>query len=52
MKTIKRVISVVWPIIYSKLTELALKTETQFDDLTLKAVNTFVQEWLDSDEDE
>lgn len=52
MKTVKRIISVVWPIIYSKLSELVEKTETQFDDLTLQAVNTFVLEWLESQEDE
>lgn len=52
MKTVKRIISVVWPIVYSKLNELTLKTETKFDDLTLQAVNTFVLEWLESEDDE
>ena len=52
MKTVKAIIKVVWPIIYSKLSGLTQKTETQFDDMALNAASTFILEWLNSEDDE
>jgi len=52
MKIAKQIIRVVWPVIYSKLSELAQKTETPFDDIGLASVNTFFLEWLNSEKDE
>lgn len=52
MKTAKQVIKVVWPIIYSKLSQLAEKSDTKIDDHIVQAVNTFVLEWLEDDSDE
>ena len=46
MKTIKKLVAVVWPIIYIKLVELADKTETKFDDAAVEGINTAILEWL------
>ena len=52
MRIAKKIISVVWPIIYSKLVEAAQSTKTEIDDHIVQAVNTFIIEWLDSEKDE
>jgi len=52
MKTIKAIIKVVWPIIYSKLSGLAEKTESKIDDYIVVAVNEAIQEWLNDKDDE
>jgi len=52
MKLAKNIIKVVWPIIYSKLAEMAQKTTTPFDDYAVAGINTAIQEWLQDDSDE
>jgi len=52
MRIAKAVIAAVWPVVYSKLSELVEKTDTKFDDLALAAASTFILEWLESNEDE
>ncbi len=52
MKVVKQIIAAVWPTIYKVLAKAADKTETQFDDITVEAINAAIQEWIESDEDE
>ena len=51
MNVVKQVIKAVWPVIYNVLAKGAEKTETEFDDMAVKAINTFILEFVNSSND-
>jgi hypothetical protein len=46
MKIIKKIIELVWPVIYEQLEMLVEKTDVKFDDYALEAVNAAIVEFL------
>lgn len=46
MNLAKRIIEVIWPIIYVQLEELAASTDNRFDDIALEAVNAAIEKFL------
>jgi hypothetical protein len=52
MEIVKKILAVVWPIVYGQLKKLAEKTATPFDDAAVLAADAAVNYWLNYEEEE